>query len=361
MNKQKPLALLMATIAIFTLAIACGSSDNITTTPNQGVTTQPATEPTSPPATQTPTGPTTSKQTTSNTAGSTPEHTSSTPGTKPWPTPLPTRTIPPTPRNPDQQTATAAAPPSTEQAQGQETPESPSPTTDVLPEYDGASPLIHVYVEEPFILFEEEVGKSITLPIKGLTQEGERVSVSNPTKWGITFTTEDYPNSFDEKGTYTILTASTYGTTLQFNLRGTPSYATVIHLPKEKIGPPATKSQRLWGNPQCWVEYGSRVEIDLQWFRIILPTKEDQPRLEQLALEIGAVSHGPYHFRPGDRLHFLKGYSSDDQSYLLVEFSPGKCPTLQETLHAIKTLRQTPGVQGTRNLNPHSREIWYPK
>ena len=368
MNKQTPLALLMATIAIFMLAIACGSSDNTTTTPNQGLTTRPATEPTSPPATETATGPTTSTQTTSQTAGSTPEPTSSTPGTTPWPTPLPTRTIPPTPRNPDQQTATAAAPPPTEQAQGQETPESPespSPTTDVLPEYDGASPLIHVYVEEPFILFESEVGKSITLPIKGLTQDDERVSVSNPTKWGITFTTIDKPyHQFDERGVYTILKKTGHlggAAKLQFNLRGTPSYATVFHLPKERIGPPATTSQRLSGNPQCWVEYGSLFEIDLQWFLILLPTKEDQPRLEQLALEIGAISHGPHYYHRGDSLHFNQGYSSQDQSYILVEFSPERCPTLQDTLQARKTVHQTPGVQGTRNLNPHTREIWYPK
>ena len=41
MNKQSLIALLMATIAILTLAIACGSSENPTNTPSQGVTSQP--------------------------------------------------------------------------------------------------------------------------------------------------------------------------------------------------------------------------------------------------------------------------------------------------------------------------------
>ena len=356
MNKQKPLALLMATIAIFMLAIACGSSETTTTTPNQGVTTLPATEQPSPPATDPATRPTTPKQANSQTAVSTQEPTTSTPGTKPWPTPLPTRTTPPTPRNPDQQTATAAAPQPTQPAQEQETTEPPSPASDVLPDYDGTSPLIHVYVEEPFILFEEELGATITLPIKGLTQDGQRVSVSNPTKWGITFTPQNiHTSSFDEKGTFTILRTSHMGggTTLQFNLRGTPSYSPALHLPKEKIKTPSPTADY-----PCSVDYGSFLQMHLQWFLIYLPTREDQPKLEQIVRETGAISHGAYHYHDGDSVKVNKGYSYEDQSYILVEFSPGKCPTLQETLNAIKTWKETPGVQGTITLNPRARIIW---
>ena len=367
MNKQTPLALLMATIAIFMLAIACGSSDNITTTPNQGVTTQPATQPTTPPATEPATGPATSTQTKSQTAGSTPEPTTSTPGTTPWPTPLPTRTIPPTPRNPDQQTATAAAPQPTQPAQEHQATEPPAPTPDVLPDYDGTSPLVHVYVEEPFFLFEHKVGKTITLPIKGLTQDGQRVSISNPTRWGITFETQDLPfGSFDEKGTYTILDEDegkfrSGGALLQFNLRGTPSYAQITHLPKERIKPPSITDRARGTRLTCFVEYGS-MEMDLQWILIHLPTQEDQPKLEQLALEeIGAVSYGARYYQDGNPRYVNQGYSSKDRSYILVEFSPDKCPTLQQTLHAIKTLRQTPGVQGTRTLRQQLRDNWYPK
>ena len=205
MNKQKPLALLMATIAIFMLAIACGSSDNTTTTPNQGVTTQPATETTRQPEEE----PTKANPTHQPTAQTTPSPKTETPATTPWPSPLPTRTVPPTPRNPGQQTATAAAPPPTQPPQTQET---PAPQAEVLPKYDGSSPLIHVYVEEPFLLFRGGVGATIKIPLKGLTQDGQHVNITDPARWGITFEgsshdqTKPYKHfEVDQDGKYTVL------------------------------------------------------------------------------------------------------------------------------------------------------------
>ena len=234
MNKQKPLALLMATIAIFMLAIACGSSDNTTTTPNQGVTSQPATETTRQPAQDH----TKATQTQQPTAPSTP--TAEAPATTPWPSPLPTRTIPPTPRNPVQQTATAAAPPPTQPPQTPQTQETPAPQTEVLPEYDGSSPLIHVYVEEPFLLFRGGVGATIKIPLKGLTQDGQHVNITDPARWGITFEDSSHdqkkPYKFsevDQDGKYTVLKYRgkdpAIGGRVQINLPNTYFRVFLIH------------------------------------------------------------------------------------------------------------------------------------
>ncbi len=358
MNKQKPLALLMATIAILMLAIACGSSDNTTTTPNQGVTSQPVTETTAPSATELPTGTETTPASPTTPPETAPTATPATPASTPWPTPLPTRTIAPTPRNPDQQTATAAAPPPTEAAQ-----EDPTPTpqtADTLPAYDGSSPLIHVYVEEPFILFEEEEGASIKIPLKGLTQDGRRVSIENPSQSGITFPTTGRDHySLDKDGRYTVLETGWRYARISIELRDQITYANILHIPKENLETPRPLSKRSGANNQnlyCWMDFGFSLKMDTQWFMINLPTQEDQPRLEQIALDSGLTLHGARHYYQG----WDKGYSSKGRSYLLVRFSPETCPTFQETLEVIKKLNQTPGVPGIFHLHPEARFNWNP-
>ena len=352
MNKQKPLALLMATIAIFMLAIACGSSDNTTTTPNQGVTAQPQTEPAQPPVKEPATGPT---KTTQPTAPSTPDpaQTREEPTPAPWPTPLPTRTVPPTPRNPEQQTATAAAPPPTQPAHATQTPQPPQ-ETEVLPNYDGSSPLIHAYVDLPLLLFAREEGASITIPIKGLTQDGQLVSILNPAKWGITFTilNTNSKNTIDEHGKYKVLDNNSFET-LRFNLRDRNFYITVNHPPKDRIQPPVTeRHQRADGTLICHVDYGYK-QTDLNWIFLRFSDPEAVPRLEELALRTGAKPHGQYYYDG----NYREGSSEDYQSLYLLEYSPETCPTLQDTLNAVKEWAQTPRIEGIWTLDPQNEAL----
>ncbi len=362
MNKQKPLALLMVTIAILMLAIACGSSDNTTTTPNQGVTTQPVTQTTAPPATE-PSTPTEANPASPTTqAEATATQTLATPASTPWPTPLPTRTIAPTPRNPDQpaETATAVAPPPTEPAQETQTTDLQTPAVTVpLPVYDGSSPLIHAYVEEPFILFEGTPGATITLPIKGLTQDGQHVSIEDPTKWGITFKTREktHPNddlyTFDESGTFTVGTNPKSSATLEFNLRDHAFHVTVFHPTKEHLQTPVVidRSNPATGT-ECWLANAtSYITMDLNWFFITFDDPALEPALEQLALSTGSKPHGTHYFDKIKR-QYTEGFKNGEQPLYLIQFSPGTCPEPQDTLNAVRQWAQTPGVTGIRHIRP---------
>lgn len=354
MKKQTLLALLMATFAILMLATACGSSDNTATTPSQGVTSQPETEPTREPVQE----PTTAPQTRQTAAPETATPAEESEASTPWPTPLPTRNPTPTPQTSVSDATpvppTPAQPQTTQPTEPPGRTAPPTQTPEVLPEYDGSSPLIHAYVEEPFILFEAEEGASINLGnhIKGLTQDGQRVKISNPTKWGITFTPNEGPygySQFDENGIYTLHDISLQQWGAEFKLRDHPFRIGIRHPTKDKIREPEERSRTISGNPICLVEYGFD-QMDLNWFSIFYSSPEAIPQIEEAIAKTDTVYHGEFHF---DRVGWLKaGRDEERDTFLIVEFSPDTCPTLQQTLNAVKEWAATPGVIAILETHP---------
>ena len=106
-------------------------------------------------------------------------------GTSFWPTPAPTRAQPveattvPTPR--DDSPAKETPEPQDDK------PTESQPTTELTaPSYDGASPLVHVFFDQPWIIIPSIEGQTHKPALKGVTENGEIVSIDDPSAWGIT-------------------------------------------------------------------------------------------------------------------------------------------------------------------------------
>ena len=206
--------LLMAIAAIMLMTIACGSSDDPTElpgTPRSGTDTS---EPASNAESQTQSE-TENQQASPNNGKADSPQVVNTPqirgaGTTPWPTSAPTRA----PSNDPTPAPNAAG-----ESDGGETPEpahdrtEPRTTTTELtaPSYDGTSPLVHVFFDQPWIIIPSIKGQTHTPSLKGLTQEGTLVSIKDPKQWGITFdiwnqSNLDNPITTAEDGTVTVQT-----------------------------------------------------------------------------------------------------------------------------------------------------------
>ena len=172
MKKQIVIMLLMALAAVMLMTVACGSSDDPTDSPG---TTRPGTD-TSEPASN-------SQNQDQDEQGDTPPDTKETnrpqvvntpqvqgSNTTPWPTSAPTRVnTNATVSNPDR----TSTPQPTERTQdsaehnptrppGQEPPPRP---------YDGTSPLIHVFFDQPWIIIPSIEGQTYKPALKGLTRK----------------------------------------------------------------------------------------------------------------------------------------------------------------------------------------------
>ena len=139
--------------------------------------------------------------------------------TTPWPTSAPTRVnTSSTVSNPDR----TSTPQPTERTQdsaehnptrppGQEPPPRP---------YDGTSPLIHVFFDQPWIIIPSIEGQTYKPALKGLTENGDIVSIDDPAIWGITFErtaknygfeTEHHPFLTAPDGTITLTSSEPTG------------------------------------------------------------------------------------------------------------------------------------------------------
>ena len=218
MKKQIVIMLLMALAAVMLMTIACGSSDDPTDSPG---TTRPGTD-TSEPASNsqsqdekrdsTPD----TKETDTPQLVNTPQVRGS--NTTPWPTSAPTRVnTSATVSNPDQTSTPQPTKPTQDSAAdsharppGQEPPP---------PTYDGTSPLIHVFFDQPWIIIPSIEGQTYKPALKGLTENGDIVSIDDPAMWEITFertakntsNKEEHPFLTAPDGTITLTSSRTHG------------------------------------------------------------------------------------------------------------------------------------------------------
>ena len=372
MNKQTPLALLMATIAILMLAIACGSSDNTITSPTQTATTQPE-GPTNVPseeptqtrtretATAVPTPPRTATPTTDATTGPTAEI----PTSSPQPTPLPTRRslLTRQPENQPTEAPTISRPTNTPLPTRPT--RRPPPTPETLPEYDGTSPLIHVYVDQAFLYFGGQPGASITIPLRGITQNGQKVSISDPASWDITF--EQWIKSdhyeVDENGRYTIRGEEgsffTYGT-VKINLNQADTHFLINLRHPWTGGQPPTPVPFEYRNPntlesQCWVELERRYTVRLNWFYIAFKDMEAYASFEEQLFQKGAVPRVLLTFDGGRPTTVMY---PDKVPHVLVEYPTEGCPSMEEMFHVTGEWASIPGIRQVLTIHHEDEYMW---
>ena len=196
----------------------------------------------------------------------------------------------------------------------------PPPPPEKLPNYDGTSPLIHVYVDTPFIYFPGGPGASIKIPVKGITQDGEKVAIPNPARVGVTFTPNNPPgHKVDPDGTYHIV--ATNGGSLGF---GTVEIKTTLttfnidmrHPTTEDIltEPQVQVATDIPGMPRCLADEAQAYRhMDLKWSFLALKTVDNLAFINQQVNQAGAKAHVVVNRDP------LRGESTD--------LKPGKTPT----------------------------------
>ena len=202
MKKQIVIMLLMALAAVMLMTVACGSSDDATDPPG---TTRSGTDTSEPAPNTDNTNQTNDQESTTQDPEDNRPRVINTPqlqgeNTTPWPTPVPTR------NKPSQETSgpeTTPANPSPQTTEDNTTNNSTAPLRiqDSHPTYDGASPLIHIFFDQPWLIMPAIEGQTLKPDLKGVTTDGAIVSIENPSQWGITF--EDgpyliYPHLQDE-------------------------------------------------------------------------------------------------------------------------------------------------------------------
>ena len=360
MKKQTLLALLMATFAILMLATACGSSDNTDNTPPPATSQQTAPQqeatPTTVPETQEP-------EVTADPADgqNTPEAATPANQATPWPSPLPTRREPTA-----QPTATAEAQPAQEPGQTPDPTEAatPMPVRETLPEYDGLSPLIHVYVGQPFILFQGGPGNSTIIPLKGLTQEGDHVTITNPAQWGITFETTRPGIDVDQDGKYSVLSNATPPAIAGIVTITAPAshFEITLRHPNETLKEPQVSHQGTGGAPRCLADFGpglSYLDFDLNWFYTTITDPESIPHIEQRATALGANPKGTFewNYRTSQLIPWKPREETPEQLFFLAEYAPGPCPTIQETLNIMGQMAQTTGVKKVSTVSTRDEHI----
>ena len=216
MRKHNTIMLLMAMLAVMLMTIACGSSDDPTerpSTPRSGTDTS---EPTSQSQNHDQDQDQTEDEDPRPPNDATePPQVVNTPqvrgaGTSFWPTPAPTRAQPVEPTTfPTNSTPAVTPEPQVDK------PTDSHPTIELTdPSYDGASPLIHIFFDQPWIIIPSIEGQTHKPALKGLTQNGDIVSVDDPSAWGITMEAAAHHEYRDDK-TPTILVAPDGTITLQ--------------------------------------------------------------------------------------------------------------------------------------------------
>ena len=238
MKKQIVIMLLMALAAVMLMTVACGSSDDPTDLPG---TTRSGTD-TSKPASNTDNQAQPKKEeSTPGTQDTNRPQVINTPqiqgaGTTPWPTSVPTRhtTNRATPQ-PDNQPYNE---PTLNANHPQQETTTPHPQELTHQPYDGHSPLVHVFFDQPWLLMPKVEGQTLKAPLKGLTESGQIVSIENPSQWDITFT-EHYistrrednpPPTIGPDGTITLPNNKRDFTHIAAIHNGLPTYITLYHL-----------------------------------------------------------------------------------------------------------------------------------
>ena len=214
MRKHNTIMLLMAILAVMLMTIACGSSDDPTerpSTPRSGTdTSEPASntedrnrtdaeDQESPPDKEEPKNPQ---------VVNTPQIRGA--ETTPWPTPAPTRRYSAEPTT----VPTTSTPAVTPEPQPDKPTESQPTTEQTAPSYDSTSPLVHLFFDQPWIIIPSIEGQTHKPALKGLTENGDIVSIDDPSTWGITMEAAAHHEHREDK-TPTILVAPDGTITLQ--------------------------------------------------------------------------------------------------------------------------------------------------
>ena len=178
-----------------------------------------------------------------------------------------------------------------------------------MADYDGSSPLIHVFVKEPFILFPGTPGASTILPLRGLTEAGEEVSIKDPARWGITFTERfegelGHLYTIDENGKYTVMDRgpdTAIAGSVRINLPHTYANAVFLHPQPDKVlpEPVITNNPSYGGLHRCSMDLG-HYGMDLTWFLLDVTRGEnlyniDEETLAHHATQAGAKPWGIHH------------------------------------------------------------------
>ena len=195
MKKQIVIMLLMALAAVMLMTVACGSSDDPTDLPGTTRSGTDTSEPASNSQNQNEDRDSTpdTKDTDRPQVVNTPQIQGS--NTTPWPTSAPTRvSTSATVSKPDRTSIPQTTVPTPESAA--DSPAKPAGQEPQRP-YDGTSPLIHVFFDQPWIIIPSIEGQTYKPALKGLTENGDIVSIDDPAIWEITFerTTQNTSNA----------------------------------------------------------------------------------------------------------------------------------------------------------------------
>ena len=342
MTKQTLLALLAAIFATMTLALACGSSE----TPTEATEPRPTNPAQQPQAEEQPNP--TPDETTSHqpTDQSQPADTFAANVNQPLPTPLPTKP-PAANQSPTKATLLPQAMTDTPQPTPTsmivlETPAAPAPVT--LPEYDGSSPLIHIYFDKPWYIGRREEGSTTKLKVFGVTEAGQDVHITDLKKHNVTI--EPFDDRFaniTEDGTLIVTDPKFKAISFTVTHHHLVHRSHVILLKQELY---ITTHKGHHFHLPCTIslmEYSPTTSDYIINSNVFFVYYEDNADLQSITNQIqktGADLHTPANNRWKDNSPFRNA----NHNFLIFTYLPPTCPALQEITQLAHQWSKIPGV-----------------
>ena len=357
MTKQTLLALLAAIFATMTLALACGSSE----TPTE-VTEPRPTNPAQQPQAEEKPSPTPAETTSQQPADqSPPADTFAANVNQPLPTPLPTKppvaTQSPTKATLLPQPMTDSPPPSPTSMIVLETPAAPAPVT--LPEYDGSSPLIHIYFDKPWYIGRREEGWTTKLKVFGLTEAGQHVHITDLKKHNVTIEPfDDRFTNITEDGTLIVTDPKFEHIGLTVTHQHLVHSSHVILLRQElHITIHDTQHFHLPCNISL-MEYSPTTSdyiINSNTFFVYYEDNADLQSITNQIQKTGADLHTPANDRWKDNFPFR----NTNHNFLIFTYLPPTCPALEEITQLAHQWSKIPGVTNVVPQDDYFIQLYY--
>ncbi len=351
MKKHTLTALIAGLMALMLMITACGGEEATGEPQTEDDNQQQRQQQQSPQATEPPAATTPVQLTRAATATPTPEPTA----TRPWPTPILTRTPESTAR-PANPTPTAMAQPTAVPTTETEKETVNRGETLQLPVYVGEEPLIHVFVEEAWHRFDIEDGYKV--PVKGITSSGRTVRINDPENWDISFELFQVPGInlgytpetviVGNDGTIQVKDAAVEGRDVRLVMRH--GGGNVIRL--LQVHPTREIKRIEWlaeaDYEECRITVGS-MTYERRALLVATTageaTEQSKKTLEKMGMRQNA-------WATGTNVEGLEMSSS------IVEMPEGYCPTDEELDHMVKELRRVPGTIETWFIKEWDVEWW---
>ena len=354
MKKQIVIMLLMALAAVMLMTIACGSSEDPTDSPG---TTRSGTDTSEPASNSRNQEQDEQRDSTPDTKDTNRPQVVNTPqiqgsNTTPWPTSAPTRVSTSSAvSNPDRTSIPQPTEPTPDSAE--DNPARPPGQEPPPPTYDGTSPLIHVFFDQPWIIIPSIEGQTYKPALKGLTQNGDIVSIDDPAMWEITFERtakntskrEEHPFLTAPDGTITLTSSGPTDRTLYEYLtahhNGNATEVYVYHNTVDDqlitlSDPKTSTNEWRWWIGDCF--YGVRQEGAYKpAFHHASATvlTNDQETLDAVHEEARRLGYEPALLRQSD----------GGTTYTHLQPPRNQCVTLEEAYRLAKEINKIPGVQ----------------